>query len=521
MSKGEPSFERYDLRVALDLILRNAARATSGTTGIVATWENLKRSFEITATYDLSEESLERIRPLLQEAIPDLAASSESFDSLSRLQAGAPLPTSESGDTQDAIIAVPLRVGSTSVGLICILRPPHAGDFARGDQTILNVFAEQAAIAVHNARLAGIMTAEKERLESILEGSADGIMAIDSERRITGFNSAMEQLAGYSREEVTGRVCSRVLDFRDWSGNEVCGERCPMRVIPARPQPTVHLQGTIATKDGQQVDVEMVYSIMRAPDGRPLNAVVNVRDITRQREVENLRSTFLSMLGHQLQTPISIMKGYTSTLSRSDGKWDEATMRQGLQVIEDECDRLSRIVKRLLLASRIESGTLSPNREPLNVRSLLNKVARRFQGLSDRHELAVQVERNTPVVNADADLMEEVLGNLIDNAVKYSPDGGVITVIAAPRDGAVAVGVADTGIGIPRRELDSIFERFHRVDSDTVQAVRGIGLGLFICKYIIEAHGGDIWVESELGKGSQFTFTLPIGKPAADEETEE
>jgi len=507
----DPATQRYDLQAALDIILKNAVQALGGSAGVVATWDEVERRFAASASYGLDEKALEHLGPFLGEAIPDLAGSSESFDLLSRLGAELSLPSSEAGMAQDPVIALPLRIGGHSIGLIYILRPSNAASFTSGDQPVLSAFAEQAAIAVQNARLASLMAQEKQRLESILEGSAEGIMAVDSQRRITGFNSAMERLLGYPREDVLGKQCSRVLGFRDWRDNDLCGERCPMRSVPARPRPVFQQQGRITTKDGQTVDVEMVYSIVRAPDGKPLNAVINVRDITRLREVENLRSTFLSMLGHQLQTPISIMKGYTSTLARGDGKWDEAVMRQGLQVIEDEADRLSRIVNRLLLASRIESGTLTLRTEPVQLKSLVGKVVRRFEGLAPTHELVVETDKGLPPVQADADLMEEVLGNLIDNAIKYSPDGGEITISAEMGEGEVAITVADEGIGIPRRDLESVFERFHRVDSDAVQAVRGIGLGLFICRYIVEAHGGAISVESELGQGSQFTVTLPLG----------
>jgi signal transduction histidine kinase len=274
---------------------------------------------------------------------------------------------------------------------------------------------------------------------------------------------------------------------------------------------TFETQGRIQSADGQNIDVAMVYSIVQSHDTKqPVTAVINVRDISRLREVENLRATFLSMLGHELQTPLSIIKGYTSTLTRSDGKWKKKTLSQGLHIIEEECDRLSKLVNRLLLASRIETGTLTLRKEAVQLPSLTAKIIRRFEPVTSIHTFEIAFAPDFPAVYADPELIEEVLSNLVDNAIKYSPEGGKIAITGKVNQEQVEITIADEGVGIPVREFEHIFERFHRVDSSFVQRIRGVGLGLYICKYIVEAHGGRIWVVSELGKGSQFTFTLPL-----------
>jgi signal transduction histidine kinase len=273
------------------------------------------------------------------------------------------------------------------------------------------------------------------------------------------------------------------------------------------------LQGKIQSADGQDIEVAMVYSVTRSrATGRAHSAVINVRDIKRLREVENLRSAFLSMLGHELQTPLSIIKGYTSTLARSDAKWNKKTLRDGLQVIEEECDRLSKLVNRLLLASRIESRTVTLKKEPVQLSAMANKVVRRLESVTTIHKFEVDFEPDFPEVYADPDRMEEVLTNLVDNAIKYSPKGGRIAVTGRANKDEVVVTVSDEGIGIPRRELGRVFERFRRGEDGQVQKVRGMGLGLFICKSIVEAHGGQIDVSSESGRGSEFTFTLPFNR---------
>jgi PAS domain S-box-containing protein len=346
----------------------------------------------------------------------------------------------------------------------------------------------------------------------MLEGSAEGIMSIDARRRVVGFNAAMEKMSGHPRERVLGLPCHQVLNFRDWGDRSICNStRCPMMTRMDGGPSTCELQGKIQSADGQDIEVAMVYSVTRSrATGRAHGAVINVRDIRRLREVENLRSAFLSMLGHELQTPLAIIKGYTSTLARSDAKWNKKTLREGLQVIEEECDRLSKLVNRLLLASRIESRTVTLKKEPIQLSAMANKVVRRLESVTSIHRFEVDFAEDFPEVYADPDRMEEVLTNLVDNAIKYSPKGGRIAVTGRARGDSVEVAVTDEGIGIPHRELGRVFERFRRGENGQVQKVRGMGLGLYICKSIIEAHGGKIDVSSEAGKGSRFTLTLPL-----------
>ncbi|MDM8001147.1 MAG: ATP-binding protein [Dehalococcoidia bacterium] len=502
-----------DLHATLNAILRNAIEALGGSAGVVATWDEEEHRFVASDSYGLDDKALEQLYPLLNEAIPDLALSSRSFNVLSALLE-PPLPKSAQGQTLDPIVALPLQVGRRSVGLIYVLRPRGAASFSGNEQSALNAFAHQAAVALDNARLIHDLLNEKKKIESMLEGSAEGIMSIDSRRRIVGFNAAMEKMTGHRRDKVIGQPCYQVLHFRDWHGISICNStRCPMVTRPNGESSTCELQGRIQSVDGQDIEVAMVYSVTRSrATGRAHGAVMNVRDIRRLREVENLRSAFLSMLGHELQTPLAIIKGYTNTLARSDAKWNKKTLREGLQVIEEECDRLSKLVNRLLLASRIESRTVTLKKEPIQLSIMADKVVRRLESVTGIHTFEVDFPADFPEVHADPDRIEEVLTNLVDNAIKYSPKGGKIAVTGRVKGDSVEVTVADEGIGIPRRELERVFERFHRGENGQVQKVRGMGLGLFICKSIVEAHGGKIDVTSEVGKGSKFRLTLPLSK---------
>jgi PAS domain S-box-containing protein len=503
--------QEADLRATLTMILRNAIEALDGSAGVVATWDEEEHCFVASGSYGLDDRGLERLFPLLDEAIPDLAVSSRSYNVLSAIL-GPPLPKSDQGLILDPVVALPLQVGRRSLGLIYVMRSRGASSFSGIDQSTLNAFARQAAIALDNAKLVHDLVNEKKKMESMLEGSAEGIMSIDARRRVVGFNAAIERMSGHTREQVLGLPCYQALNFRDWEGRSICNStRCPMVTRPDGSPSTCELQGKIQSADGQDIEVAMVYSVTRSrATGRAHSAVVNVRDIKRLREVENLRSAFLSMLGHELQTPLSIIKGYTSTLARSDAKWNKKTLRDGLQVIEEECDRLSKLVSRLLLASRIESRTVTLKKEPIQLPAMAAKVVRRLESVTAIHRFEVDFPADFPEVYADPDRMEEVLTNLVDNAIKYSPKGGRIAIAGRASGDNIEVAVVDEGIGIPHRELGRVFERFHRGENSHVQKVRGMGLGLYICKSIIEAHSGKMQVHSEAGKGSRFTFTLPI-----------
>jgi PAS domain S-box-containing protein len=506
---GTPS-EQIDLEDTLKLILKNAVDALRGNAGVVATWSEAERRFVAQVSYGLNLVEMSRLQSLLNEAAPDLAASKESFNLLSELRPGMDLPYSEKGVIQNPIIALPLQIFGRSIGLIYVLRAADTTAFTRLDQPILTAFAEQAAIAVQNAKLAHALAEEKQRIELILENSADGIITVDAHRRLTGFNRAMEQLTGYSREEVLGKECFTLLQLRDWEGKNLCPVQCPFLTDIKNGGQSFELQGKIRTKQGQDADVSIIYSIIRTPEGKTINVVGNIRDISRNRHLENLRETFLAMLGHELQTPLSIIKGYTSTLARTDGKWDKETLQNGLQIIEEESDRLSQVMNKLLLASRISTGTSAARKELIELSAIADKVVRRLQKLVSKHTFEVNFDSTFPPVPADPELIENVLANLVENAVKYSPGGGKITISGSYDSKQGRIMVSDEGMGIPAEELKHIFERFHRIDKGPARAIKGLGLGLYLCKMIIEAHGGTIEVSSELEKGSQFTFSLPL-----------
>jgi signal transduction histidine kinase len=252
------------------------------------------------------------------------------------------------------------------------------------------------------------------------------------------------------------------------------------------------------------------------------------------RQLNQMKSEFAVRASHELRTPATAIKGYIETLLRPDMALDRSQRRQLLEDMNDVSDRLNRLVQDVLNVSRLESGALPVKKDRLAVRPLLQRVVRRLRRQSPRHRLKLRLEKGLGEALGDGDRIEDVLENLISNAIKYSPGGGTITVSAhrevspgtdgraqigrtfGPVDKAtefITISVADEGIGIPAEEVPRLFQRFYQVSGRDGARASGIGMGLFICKSYVEAMGGDIWVESQEGKGSTFSFRIPAAEP--------
>lgn len=229
------------------------------------------------------------------------------------------------------------------------------------------------------------------------------------------------------------------------------------------------------------------------------------------KELDQLKSDFVSMVSHELRAPLTNING-SIELMLTDGDMESQSQRTMLRIIGEQSARLTRLVQGILNVSRIEARKLEIHPQAIDVKPLMEKVVENLRRSEDIHEFELP-NGSLPLVQADPDRFEEILANLIDNAVKYSPEGGTIELSARESDGRLIISVSDPGVGIPAKELDKIFDKFHRVDRGDARTTYGHGLGLYISKRFIEAHGGDIWVESRLGKGSTFSFTLPLADP--------
>ncbi len=497
---------RLDLSDLLRLVIEESVEILDAEAGLIALREELP-DLKVYASYGLDTELLDLFTPILageffarlvQEGgwvTPDLSR---------------PLQVASSvlGVRLRQVVALPLVVGGEPMGVIYVFRSSSSPGFSANDRQVLSAFADQAAIAVHNARLYQRLLAEMRHLDTIIENSADGVMILDGQWRIETANRALEQILGLPRAQIVNRTCGEILNLTTPQGVPVCSGCCPLEQPVSSSPP--YVEGVYATPDGRRIHLGITYAVLREQDGRLVEAIANVRDITRQKEAEELKSTFVSIVSHELKTPVAIIKGYASTLRREDANWDPQTLHNGLQVIEEECDRLDQQITNLLEASRIQAGGLQLNLAPLEVVGLVRKLVDEFRMQTDKHRFEVEFPERFPPVWIDYERIRMVLSNLLSNAIKYSPKGGAIRVGGwAERDRAV-IYVADEGIGIPEAEVENIFERFYRVDNRLSRTTAGAGLGLYLCKAVVEAHGGEIWVRSHLGHGSSFFFSLPL-----------
>jgi signal transduction histidine kinase len=234
----------------------------------------------------------------------------------------------------------------------------------------------------------------------------------------------------------------------------------------------------------------------------------------RLAELDRLKSDFVSMVSHELRTPLGLIKGYVGTLLRRDAPLDEPTREEFLQVIDEETDRLTELVTNLLDMSRIEAGTLRVDRRPLRLDRLLADCAERLCAREPGRSLDVAIPAPLPPVLADERRIAQVVDNLLTNAVRYSPEATPVLLGAQAVNGGVEVRVTDQGIGIPVDKQAQVFDKFFRVDASDTRRFAGTGLGLAICRGIVQAHGGAIWLQSEPGRGSTFTFCIPAGEEA-------
>jgi signal transduction histidine kinase len=254
--------------------------------------------------------------------------------------------------------------------------------------------------------------------------------------------------------------------------------------------------------------VGITYAPLISPDGQLINIVATVRDISHFREADEIKRTFISVISHELKTPVALIKGYVGTLRREDATWDRTVIQDSLAVIEDETDRLTELIDNLLDATRLQSGTLSLNRSDLALGYTTKRVVERFTVQAPQHQFVVDFPEDFPVIMGDEDRLEQVLYNLLSNAVKYSPNGGEIRISGQVRIEQVIICISDQGPGIAPGDIPYIFDRFYR-SSEASKKTKGAGLGLFLSRAVIEAHGGRIWVDPMPDQGARICFSLP------------
>ena len=346
----------------------------------------------------------------------------------------------------------------------------------------------------------------------------NGLANLNPAHRIVMFNRALARLSGWSAGEVLGRHHDTTIQ---WARLETQMD-LPTAVASGWPSSTsrpLYVEGDLRRSNGGTISVGITYAPLFDREGRLVNTIGNVRDITRFREADEIKSTFISVISHELKTPVALVKGYADTLLREDAHWDQQTMHESLTVILEEADRLNDLIDNLLDASRLQAGGLPLAMDQVAFDALAESVTSRFSTQTEAHAILVSFPPDFPPVLGDHRRLEQVLSNLLSNAIKYSPEGGRIEISGRVLPNEVVITVSDEGTGIPIEEQTRVFERFFRGARAHQQGTAGAGLGLYLAKAIVEAHDGRMWVESAPGEGASFSFSVPRDRPSVEQRT--
>lgn len=430
-------------------------------------------------------------------------------------------------------LGVPLTINEETLGAM-VFFSSRLGAFHAEQLTVVTAAATQVAAAIYNAELyrlirdqaaqQGGMIREK-RIEAskssaILESIAEGVLVTDQGIRISLFNAAAEEILGMRRSQALGKPASDFIGLygeaghawleavQRWSDGEVRGDEAP-------------LEAQLELKDEERIVALSTAPVLH--EGEFVGTVTTFRDVTQEVEVDRLKSEFVATVSHELRTPMTSIKGYVEMLLMEAVGDSNADQRKFLQTIKTNIDRLGGLVNDLLDISRIESGRVSLELEPIDVADILSEMRevflRRSRLESKPMTIEVDSDRELPPVAADRDRLRQILTNLIENSFNYTPPNGTIHLAAERGEDMIVVTVEDTGIGIGPEEQERVFERFFRGEQALNLSVGGTGLGLSIVHQLIRMHGGELELSSEgvPGQGTTFAFTLPIHPPQKSE----
>ena len=357
------------------------------------------------------------------------------------------------------------------------------------------------------------------RLRLILETIPIGLAVSDMDGKLIQINKAVMKLSGFSEEELIGKSS---LDFIGKKDRDKAEENQEEAISIGSGREDIYL---LRRKNGTDFPAKLTGTFVKDSLGKNIGIIAMIEDITERqraeeehrkvieyRELDRLKTNLLSTVSHELRTPLASIKGYASMLLTYNRRLNSAQKRESIEAIDRSSDRLTELIEHLLDMSRLDAGLFTLNFETVKPSEILLRAASDVKIRSPKYKYKIDIDRQLPALESDAKRLRQIIDNLLVNAVKYSPEGTEITLRAEEKGANLMVSIADQGQGIPADEIDKIFDRMYRIEQRLGKDPGGLGLGLSLCKALVKAHGGKIWVESQVGKGSTFYFTIPLKK---------
>jgi len=486
ISVGQSIIAQLDLQTVLNRVVEAAVRITGAEEGLLLLLDQDSGELYVRAAQNIDNTMARALRLRVQDSLAGQV-----------IRSGKPMAVGDAGLQKiktaylvRAVVYVPLKARERIIGVLGVDNQRSERAFSQHDIELLSGLADYAVIAIENARFYSATEAARGRLEAILHSTEDAVIVVDETGRLVLHNTAAARAFEFREEEATGKALEEVIH----------NEALLMLFTP----PMQARRGEVVLGDGHVLNAHVTPVA-------GVGYVVVMQDITHLKALDRLKSDFVTSVSHDLRSPLTAILGYVDLLARS-GPLNE-TQQLYVEQIHHSVKTITSLINDVLDLSRIEAG-LDQAKVPVEFEVLLHEVVEssRSQTEVKGQRLTLSVTQPLPPLLGNPARLRQAVANLVDNAIKYTPEGGEIQVEASPREGQIVLRVRDSGIGIPLADQPYIFDRFYRAAAASSSRT-GSGLGLSIVKSIVENHGGRVWVESEPGRGSTFTVVLPALAP--------